>query len=85
MAFYSRTPHYEEGQALVACSICGMEYLYPRELVYANDRNFYCTRTCWHPEWQSKTKLDDSLTRATGNRRRDNDQINVPGKKASWR
>lgn len=78
---YKRTPHYEMGQSLMACSICGFPYLFPNELVYADDKLFYCTRTCW----LGKTVLTDTRERTYSNRRRDNDNPPILGIKPSWR
>jgi hypothetical protein len=78
---YKRTPRYAPGQALMACSICGFPYLFPEELVFADDKLFYCLRTCW----LGQTALTDTRERSYSNRRRDNDNPPIRGIRPSWR
>lgn len=44
---YTRPLGWNEGETMFACSICGFPFRFPSELVYADDRLFYCTRHCW--------------------------------------
>ena len=44
---YSRPLGHVEGNTMCACDVCGMPYRFPDELVYADDKRFYCKRTCW--------------------------------------
>ena len=76
---YKRTPRYEPGQALMACSVCGFTYLFPSELRYCDDRLFRCTRTCLE-----ETRLAEERKRTASHRRQDNDNPPLIGVKPSW-
>lgn len=78
---YRRRSRYAEGETLIACSICGFPYLFPSELTYADDKLFYCNRTCW----LGKTKAQDERERAASKGRKDDDNPPLRGPKPSWR
>ena len=54
---YARTQDYELGQVLMACSICGVAYLFPDELVRGSDALFRCKRTCEEQPIRDRDKL----------------------------
>lgn len=78
---YSRPVRYEEGQTLIACSICGFPYLFPSEMRYRDDRTFRCLRTCNDAE----TKLANDRKQTASMKRRDQVMPPLTGPKPSWR
>jgi len=43
---YARRQDFEDGQVLMACSICGVQYLFPDDIRRGSDNLFRCLRTC---------------------------------------
>lgn len=43
---YERVSEYRDGNTLMACSICGVRYLFPDEVRKSSDGLFRCLRTC---------------------------------------
>lgn len=79
---YKRPMRWEPGQTLIACDICGFPYLFPSEMVRADDKRLYCLRTCW----LGKTALGDARERAAAARlRREQEYPRVTGTTPSWR
>lgn len=68
---------------MFSCSQCGFPYRFPGEMVYADDKQFYCLRTCW----LGKTVLTDTRERAAASAAHHPDQ-QAPallGPKPGWR
>ena len=78
---YKRPVEFADGETLLACTVCGFPYLYPSQLVLADDRKVYCTRTCWLGE----TVQGHNARRAGWSPPADNDAPAPVGSKPSWR
>lgn len=78
---YKRQMRWEPGATLVACSICGFPFVFPGELVYADDKQFYCLRKCW----KGKTVLADQREQAAAKSALGAEAPPLSGPKPSWR
>lgn len=54
---YERVSEYRDGNTLMACSICGVRYVFPDEVRKSSDGLFRCLRTCDERPIRDRDKL----------------------------
>jgi hypothetical protein len=80
---YRRPLRFDEGETLIACSICGFPRRFPSELRYMDDKQFYCELHCEYHN--GVTAQADAKRTADAQRRRDQENAPLQGPSVSWR